>query len=475
MKTLRISRNAPCPCGSGKKFKLCCLPRGGFTPRDDRQERTLLGKLSDEPKMTAIPRKSHLTVEVSYPAEEGTGEPHRVCLGKDEDLQSFVHLPELGQSVGGLVWEVMLEMDVGDGHTVEVELLRPKSWVVEHGAVEGGTIQLEMPEQGLCGPAAVKSVRKWGLLPEGPIATGFFRHSIGWLYDLQVSGEPEPIGTTATHPFFSSDRNAWIPAGELKVGERLLARDGSTPLVESFTPRPHPEPVFNIEVAGDHCYRVGAQGLLVHNRSVACPDKCEERWGLPTAAPNALYYHLVPATVTYKARGDDRGRVFPTLKGKEITEKVVGVMYFRGENYKPEVPGLQAIQGQKAASERARNWVMYAVGESNLDRAGHVIHDRWGGPGDLPSDRAESFFQGNAVFLNIVPLNNSVNSRGAWKRAEDKYEALIAKNDIVCVRIDFEYHDQDHMARPSSITWQYYYRNPMGEWKMERIGPFGNY
>ena len=25
-----ISRNAPCPCGSGKKYKRCCLGREGF-------------------------------------------------------------------------------------------------------------------------------------------------------------------------------------------------------------------------------------------------------------------------------------------------------------------------------------------------------------------------------------------------------------------------------------------------------------
>jgi hypothetical protein len=31
------------------------------------------------------------------------------------------------------------------------------------------------------------------------------------------------------------------------------------------------EPVYNLEVEGDHCYRVGQQGLLVHNASVL-PD-----------------------------------------------------------------------------------------------------------------------------------------------------------------------------------------------------------
>src|SRR5262249_33236093 len=33
------------------------------------------------------------------------------------------------------------------------------------------------------------------------------------------------------------------------------------------SPRREPEPVYNIEVEGDHCYRVGQQGLLVHNAS----------------------------------------------------------------------------------------------------------------------------------------------------------------------------------------------------------------
>lgn len=30
------------------------------------------------------------------------------------------------------------------------------------------------------------------------------------------------------------------------------------------------EPVYNIEVEGDHCYRVGDQGILVHNQSTPC-------------------------------------------------------------------------------------------------------------------------------------------------------------------------------------------------------------
>jgi YwqJ-like deaminase len=71
-----------------------------------------------------------------------------------------------------------------------------------------------------------------------------------------------------------------VPVGELRIGERLKARDGSTPKVLSFTKRPEPEPVFNIEVDGDHVYRVGEQGLLVHNASADAttpPGKPEDQ------------------------------------------------------------------------------------------------------------------------------------------------------------------------------------------------------
>ena len=27
-RTLKVGRNDPCPCGSGKKYKDCCLPKG---------------------------------------------------------------------------------------------------------------------------------------------------------------------------------------------------------------------------------------------------------------------------------------------------------------------------------------------------------------------------------------------------------------------------------------------------------------
>src|SRR5262249_11423908 len=123
---------------------------------------------------------------------------------------------------------------------------------------------------GVRGQAVVTAIEPCPLRPAGPgrRVTGTFKHSRGRVWGFHVGGERTPIGGTATHPVWVGGRDGWGPAGELRLGERLLARDGSRPRVESLTPRREPEPVYNIEVEGDHCYRVGEQGLLVHNSSV---------------------------------------------------------------------------------------------------------------------------------------------------------------------------------------------------------------
>ena len=75
----------------------------------------------------------------------------------------------------------------------------------------------------------------------------------------------KPIGTTARHPFWSIDRNDFIDAGELRVGEKLMGANGKVLRVENITERNQLEKVYNIEVHGEHVYRVSSKGILVHN------------------------------------------------------------------------------------------------------------------------------------------------------------------------------------------------------------------
>jgi hypothetical protein len=62
-------------------------------------------------------------------------------------------------------------------------------------------------------------------------------------------------------------RGDWVPAGRLRPGERLAGLKGPVRVL-SLTLRSEQEPVYNLEVEGEHCYRVGEQGVLVHNSSL---------------------------------------------------------------------------------------------------------------------------------------------------------------------------------------------------------------
>jgi len=90
----------------------------------------------------------------------------------------------------------------------------------------GATVYLDLAELGAEGPAEVVSVEPCPAIGPPPsegcrIVTGTFAHAAGNVVDLTVEGLDEPIGTTANHPFWSEDRRAFIPAGELRQGETL--------------------------------------------------------------------------------------------------------------------------------------------------------------------------------------------------------------------------------------------------------------
>ena len=200
-----------------------------------------------------------------------------------------------------------LRQDREDDAGSEADLLRDLEWLAKMRARAGGRVWLGLHEMGMVGWFRVLEIGPCPELEEeGRLVTGVFRHGPALVYDLHLEGEGGPIGVTPTHLFWSVDRNCWVPAGELRRGERLLAGDGSTPQVESFTPRPEPEPVYNIEVEGDHCYRVGEQGLLVHNASTT-PDfeydkncKLEEANQEVCPWKNIQTYHRVPNHPYYR-------------------------------------------------------------------------------------------------------------------------------------------------------------------------------
>lgn len=89
-------------------------------------------------------------------------------------------------------------------------------------------------------------------------------------------GDDLTITTTDEHPFWDAERRRWVVARDLAEGTVVVyaGADGETAprVVRSNRAERRPEtPVFNLTVRGpEHTYF--ANGIAVHNKSIACPD-----------------------------------------------------------------------------------------------------------------------------------------------------------------------------------------------------------
>ena len=162
---------------------------------------------------------------------------------------------------------VQLEVPKPDGEWMRVTLARPLTWLEAAGRDDHGRLWLEFKELGIAKWANVLAIEPCteAAVGEGRLVTGKFEHSSADVIDLFVDGVSEPIGTTSNHPFWSEDRRDFVQAGQLRMGERLRLRDGTTPVVTAAVAKSQSVPVFNVEVDGEHVYYVAANGVLVHN------------------------------------------------------------------------------------------------------------------------------------------------------------------------------------------------------------------
>ena len=86
------------------------------------------------------------------------------------------------------------------------------------------------------------------------------------------------IRATDVHPVWSVDREEWVPAGELEPGELVDTLAGPV-AVHSVDRLESPLDVYNIEVHGEHVFRVTADGVLVHNAGPGCHHFAMRAWG----------------------------------------------------------------------------------------------------------------------------------------------------------------------------------------------------
>lgn len=170
---------------------------------------------------------------------------------------------------------VDLRLRKPSGKYVTMSLLLSPERVEDLGVLHRHQVALDLPEMGVSGQADVLSVGPCPVIELGPgsVITGTFQHeSDGNLLSVFLEGLDEPLGVTENHPFFSEDRDDFVPAGELHPGELIADfSEGGGSRVARVVPRQGDEPVYNLQVNGQHVYYVGANGAIVHNSCLLTP------------------------------------------------------------------------------------------------------------------------------------------------------------------------------------------------------------
>jgi Pretoxin HINT domain len=170
---------------------------------------------------------------------------------------------------------------------------------------------INMPELKVKGLAYVRAIEACPVIADGSgsvVTARFATRSVDMIASVEIMGADgaiEVIEGTPNHPFWSLDRNDWVPLGELEEGEHLRGEAGVA-FVLTHVIVNRSVPVYNIEVHGEHVYQVGELGFLVHN---ACPAPIEGAANPLTGLPrvgSALKtdpYHAFPNIIDNYAAG----------------------------------------------------------------------------------------------------------------------------------------------------------------------------
>ena len=159
-----------------------------------------------------------------------------------------------------------------NGSLIESQMLRPAEWVEHYRLTVGGDVFLRHTEIETRGSGRVIAIEDCPPIADGDGAVVISRiktHLAGNLFEIAFENG-ETLTGTGNHPVWSVDRHDWVPLGEFRPGEYVESRDGSLQVIR-VTPLHELQPVYNIEVHGEHVYHVTASGVLVHNNTA---DDC---------------------------------------------------------------------------------------------------------------------------------------------------------------------------------------------------------
>jgi hypothetical protein len=269
-----VGRNDPCPCGSGKKLKKCCMFRGPTASRPPRSSFATpamqggsFGHSSARPAARSAPPGPRAT------AFDDMSEPDDVADESDlPELESVPLLPvevgldytypePFGEAEITYIYPAGQTVQLADGRLILNEHLKPGMRVIlRDGAVATITavkLSYDHPEPPVdVGNGLVLSRVVGTIKHRGPATV-----DVSWP-GYQATSSPD-------HLYYSVSRRGYVPAQELQVGE-FLRTDVNTVAPVQAVSRPRYEmlDLYNVEVEHFHNYHVGQPGgnaVLVHN------------------------------------------------------------------------------------------------------------------------------------------------------------------------------------------------------------------
>lgn len=250
MEALRVGRNDACPCGSGRKFKVCCLGRQNadpvFRPPPIERPRAVFGdgastRPNAQPQLHRLNGSDQpikrIPIHYTYPEPFGTAE----CV---------------------FCFPVQQPLILTSGNVIPAEWLQAgMQFRMQDG--ETGTVTAVEPPKVWEPPSRVTD--QYGRYQRRVLGT--IKHKGLVVIDITFGGQT--VTGTPDHDWYSVSRKAWVPAQSLRPGELLLNGQGSVVTVEAVSePRYGFIELYNLEVEELHTYFVGSSehgSALVHN------------------------------------------------------------------------------------------------------------------------------------------------------------------------------------------------------------------
>jgi hypothetical protein len=215
-----------------------------------------------------------------------------------------------------------------DGSLLHIQTLQTLLEMEDSKATQGSYIDLDYPELGISGQGEILEIQPCPRIPPRPSAkhclvTTKFEHEAATVVDLHIEGMPDGIGVTTNHPFWSEDRQEFVQAGNLHVGETLLTAADTTTHVDAITQRRGRHTVYNLEVDGEHVYYVSASGVLVHNS-----QKYSKPINLPSAKTIQIdMQHIASGHMKGGSRVSPKKDLFPESWSQSQVEQAVRDAY----------------------------------------------------------------------------------------------------------------------------------------------------